>query len=517
MQNRELALNATYFRFFWNRWAHSKVIGTKFAHAFWRFFDCHFWCERMLDPRELERRKAAEAERQQEQQQEFSKTRQLLVDLIGLPDLQKVFDDQWCDNAKCVYQQAPTLTLLILQRLGGGLSLSAVVEELLKHHRDILPRNRRVLEGTLAENNSAYNRARQRLPLQKVEAFSTAICDYLAAQSEPVWQGRRVMILDGTTITLPPTPELKKAFPPATNQYGESVWPVAMLMVASELSTGCVLFPEIDPKYGEHNSSEAAQAERIIDRLPQDAMVLADSGFGIFRVAHHCHRRGKEFLFRLTASRFKPLKKQGTLVEEEPGHRTWHVVWSPSPKDRKSNPHLPKDAELEVFVHEIKLDDGKHLYLVSNVEADAASLAELYLRRYDVEFDIRDLKVTMDTENIRARKLDTAMKELHGSVIAYNLVAQFRRQAAHLARITPRRLSFSGVWLTFRHHLLYAPPQSFEQWRETYAAALVSASNRKLPNRSRPRSYPRMAHPRRPKTTKFQKSLRKKNKDKPPD
>ena len=98
----------------------------------------------MLDPRELERRKAAEAERQREQQEVFSKARQLLVDLIALPDLQKVFDDEWCDNAKCVYQQAPTLTLLILQRLGGGLSLSAAVEELLKHHRDILPRNRRV-------------------------------------------------------------------------------------------------------------------------------------------------------------------------------------------------------------------------------------------------------------------------------------------------------------------------------------------------------------------------------------
>ena len=213
-------------------------------------------------------------------------------------------------------------------------------------------------------------------------------------------------------------------------------------MVASELSTGCVLFPEVDPMYGENNSSEAAQAERIINRLPHDAMVLADSGFGIFRVAHHCHRRGKEFLFRLTASRFKPLKKQGTLVEEEPGYRTWHVFWSPSPKDRKSNPHLPKDSTLEVFVHEIKLDDGKNLYLVSNVEADAASLGELYLRRYDVEFDIRDLKVTMDTENIRARKLDTVKKELHGSVIAYNLVAQLRRQAAKLARVHAPPLEF---------------------------------------------------------------------------
>ena len=465
----------------------------------------------MLDPRELERRKAAEKE------QDFSKARQLLIDLIALPDLQVVFDDEGCDDAKCVYRQAPTLTLLVLQRLSGGLSLTAVVQELIKHHRDLLPRNRRVEEGTLWQNNSAYNKARQKLPLQKVEAFSGAICDHLAARSEPVWQGRRVMILDGTTITLPPTPELKNAFPPATNQHGESVWPVAMLMVASELSTGCVLVPEVNAMYGENNSSEAAQAERVIDRLPHDALVLADSGFGIFRVAYHCSQRGREFVFRLTASRFKSLRKKAILVEDEKGFRTWHLLWQPSSHDLKNNPHLPKDAQVEVFVHEIELEGEKDLYLVSNVEADAGSVGELYLRRYDIEFDIRDLKVTMDTENLRAQKLDTVMKELLGSVIAYNLVAQFRRQAAKLASVQPRRLSFSGVWLTFRHHLLYAPPQSFDQWQATYTAALISAADRKLPNRPTPRSSPRMAHPRRPKTTKFQKSLRNKNKQKPPD
>lgn len=465
----------------------------------------------MLAPRELERRKASEKE------QDFSKARQLLVDLIALPDLQAVLDDEDCQEAKRVYTQAPTLALLVLQRLGGGLTLTAAVQELIKHHVDLLPRNRRVEEGTLSQNNSAYNKARQKLPLQKVEAFSGAICDHLAASSETVWQGRRVMILDGTTITLPPTPALKKTFPPATNQHGESVWPVAMLMVASELSTGCVLVPEVDAMYGENNSSEAAQAERVIDRLPPGALVLADSGFGIFRVAHHCRSRDKEFVFRLTASRFKSLKKKATLVEDEAGFRTWHLLWQPSSHDRKNNPHLPTDATVEVFVHQIELEGEKDLYLLSNVEADAASLGELYLRRYDIEFDIRDLKVTMDTENIRAKKLDTVMKELLGSVIAYNLVAQFRRQAAKLARVKPRRLSFSGVWLTFQHHILYAPPQPFEQWQATYAAALVSAANRKLPNRPRPRSSPRLAHPRRPKTTKFQKSLRKKKEQKPPD
>ena len=439
------------------------------------------------------------------------------MDLIQFPDLRDVFDKEDSQNANRIFTQAPTLLLLILQRLGGGLSLDGAVEELIKHHTDILPRNRRVEEGTLSQNNSAYSKARQNLPLQKVEAFATAICDHLAKNSKPVWLSGRVMILDGTTITLPPTPELKAAFPPATNQHGESVWPVAMLMVASELSTGCVLVPEVDAMYGENNSSEAAQAERIIDRLPHDALVLADSGFGIFRVAHHCDRRNKEFVFRLTAQRFKALKKKATLVEEDEGFRTWHLLWKPSAKDRKGSEHIDKDAMIEVFVHEIKLEGEKNLYLVSNVQADASSLGELYLRRYDVEFDIRDLKVTLDTENIRAKKLDTVKKELLGSVIAYNLVAQFRRQAAELVGVKPRRLSFSGVWLTFQHHLLYAPPQTFEQWQETYAAALVSAADRKLPNRKKPRSYPRMAHPRRPKTTKFQKSLRKKKLQKPPD
>ena len=439
------------------------------------------------------------------------------MDLIQLPDLKNVFDDEDSQNAKRVFTQAPTLLLLILQRLGGGLSLDGAVQELIKHHTDILPRNRRVEEGTLSQNNSAYNKARQSLSILKVEAFARAICDHLAKNSKAVWLGRRVMILDGTTITLPPTPELKTAFPPATNQHGESVWPVAMLMVACELSTGCVLVPEVDAMYGENNSSEAAQAERIIDRLPHDALVLADSGFGIFRVAYHCDQRNKEFVFRLTGQRFKAIKKKATLIEDGKGFRTWHLLWKPSAKDRKGCEHIGKEAMIQVFIHEIELEGEKNLYLVSNVEADAGSLGELYLRRYDVEFDIRDLKVTMDTENIRAKKLDTFKKELLGSVVAYNLVAQFRRQAADLASVHPRRLSFSGVWLTFQHHLLYAPPQTFEQWQTTYAAALVSAADRKLPNRKSPRSYPRVAHPRRPKTTKFQKSLRKKKQQEPPD
>ena len=114
--------------------------------------------------------------------------------------------------------------------------------------------------------------------------------------------------------------------------------------------------------------------------------------------------------------------------------------------------------------------------------------------------------VTMDAENILAHSVVMVKKELLTSVVAFNLIAQFRRQAAKLVSIQPRRLSFKGVWLSFRDHLLLKEPENLSEWQDLYTAALISASNRELPHRSKPRSYPRRAHPRRPKSTKFMKT-----------
>ncbi|WP_342190252.1 IS4 family transposase [Stieleria varia] len=455
-----------------------------------------------------------------ENEQQFCRAKTLLADLLQLPTIVKELEQQDASSAAKIYTQAPTLWLLVLQRLGGGLTLDQAVSDLIDNHKDLLPPNRRVTEGTLSKNNSAYNQARKKLPIKVVQDFSNRICDHLARKAQPAFLERRVFILDGTTITLPPTPALKKAFPPASNQYGESVWPVAMLMVANEMQTGCALMPQIDPMYGPNNSSETRQAEKVIDRLPENSIVKADSGFGVFSVAFHCQTRGKEFLLRLTKQRYKAYLKNATLVEEGPGYVTHHLIWKPSSKERRNHQNLPEDAACEVFIHQVELDNGQTLELVTNIEADALSVGELYRRRYDVEFDIRDLKVTMDTENIRAKSVDTMKKELMGSVIAYNLVSQLRKQAAKLINISPRRLSFSGAWQDFQSGLLRKELTTLEQWTLAYQKTLIDASTRKLPNRKTPRSYPRVAHTRRQKSTKFQRLERKiksKASESPPD
>ena len=343
-----------------------------------------------------------------------------------------------------VYTTTLTLWMLILQRLGKGTSLNTVVKDVLSNSRQLLPDNRRVRENTLSEKSGAYSDARKRLPLDVVEYFAKRVCDSFIQQTPSWFDDLRAFIIDGTTMTLSPTSELREAFPPAINQYGETVWPVMLMLVAHELQSGAALPPELGAMYGDGNTSEA----------------------------------------KLAAN---PLK------------------WIPSAKDRKTNPDLRDDAFVEVFLHEVELDNGETLFLATTLGISAEQAAEFYSRRYDVEHDIRDIKVSMSLETLRCRSEVMVKKELLTSVVAYNLVVQFRRQAAEVAKLPPRRLSFKGVWDTFRSFLLNQPPCSTPEWQDRYANALRIASRDKLPNRPG-RTFPRKTHPRRPKSTKFMKS-----------
>jgi hypothetical protein len=400
--------------------------------------------------------------------------------------------------------------MLILQRLGGGKSLHAIVKDVLASSRALLPDNKRIREGTLSENSGAYSEARQRLRLETIEFFARRVSDSLIQASPPWWEGRRAFLIDGTTITLPPTAALKKAYPPATNQHGESVWPVALLLVAHELQSGCALPPEIGAMYGENNTSEAQLARRIVARLPPRSIVFADAGFGIFSVAYESLQAGHDVLFRLTKSRFKALRRRATLIEKTATTATYTLRWTPSDRDRRTNPDLPADAALDVTLHEVQRDDDT-LPLVTTLSVSAATAGQYYQRRYDVEHDIRDVKVTLGTERIRAKSVEMVHKELLTSIVAYNLVVQFRRQAAQLANVPPRRLSFTGVWNTFESFLLHQPPCGAKDWHDRFARALKIAARDKLPHRPG-RSYPRVAHPRRQKSTHFKKQRTSQNK-----
>jgi hypothetical protein len=447
--------------------------------------------------------------------QEFTSAVELLHQIIP-QDLLHAYSLR--HSPATVYTTLTTLWMLTLQRLGGGKSLEAIVRETLTHHQDIFADNKRVREGTLSKNTSAYSEARHRLPIEVVEQFTDSVAQTIIDRCPDILNQRRAFIIDGTTFKLAPTNDLRAIYPPSTNQLGETVWPILMLTVAHELRSGAALRPEFGAMYGDKNTSEAQQAIAIAKRIPSGSIILADAGYGIFSVTYEMIHSGHDILFRLTKSRFKSLVRQAERIEKDAHRSHYRLDWQPSLKDRKTNPDLPDDTCVRVELHAIELETGEWLYLVTSMELDGDQAAELYDRRYDVEHDIRDIKVTLNLENVRAQSDEMVRKEMLCSMVAYNLVVQLRREAAKVARLPPRRLSFSGCWYTMQSCLLHQSGCDASTWQQRYADAILMASTDKLPNRPG-RSFPRRAHPKRPKSTKFMKKQTQKATDqaeKPP-
>jgi hypothetical protein len=409
-----------------------------------------------------------------------------------------------------VYTAAITVWLLIYQRLNAGGSLVSAVHELLRTDAALLPDNRRVREGTLSTNTGAYGRARSRLKCEVTDAVAGHLFDALVASFPPSLAGRRAFLLDGTTIALAPTAALRKAFPPASNQHGSSAWPIAHLLVAHELESGCALLPELGTKFGDDAQSEAELAQALMRRLPERSLVIADRNFGIFSVAYAAQQLGHDVLFRLTEPRFRALLRNAeALAGDDPKRRSWKLHWQPSRGDRQSHPELSDGVGVDATLHEVQLSDTLTLWLLTTGTCTTEQAVTLYGRRQDVETDIRNVKVVLDMERLPARSPSMLRKELAISIVTYNLVVQVRRLAAQRAKVPPRRLSFTGVWSAVRVILLGPQQWTAAEWRQKFELALRAASQCKIPHRPG-RTYPRQALTKRNKSTSGQRPTEKK-------
>ena len=375
--------------------------------------------------------------------------------------------------------------LLVYQRLHANASLAEAVADAIGPDGGI------VSGRQLSANTGAYSRARGRLRPDVAGQVADRVFEALRAATPPALAGRRAFVLDGTTLTLAPTPELRTAYPPATNQHGPGTWPVALAVVAHELASGCAVRPELGPMYGPHATGELHRALRTLARLPARSVLLADRNFGAFAFVHAAAAAGHDVLTRLTGRRFRARLRAARPV----GPGEWTLDWTPSRADRRAHPTLPADARVRVRLIERATADGKSLGLLTTAGATADEVAATYRRRLDVETDIRDVKITLKTDDVRARSVAMLDKELTLGTVDYNLVVQVRRLAAREAHVEPRRLSFAGVWALVKVVLLGPTDGTPEQWAERLDVVVRGAAQRKVPNRPG-RNYPRRIHAR---------------------
>ncbi len=92
-------------------------------------------------------------------------------------------------------------------------------------------------------NTSAYCQARQRLPQKLVDRLYRHVGQSLEARLplEWRWRHRRVVLFDGTTVSMPDTPDNQRGFPQSPEQKPGLGFPIARLGGLIGLASGAVL------------------------------------------------------------------------------------------------------------------------------------------------------------------------------------------------------------------------------------------------------------------------------------
>ena len=403
-----------------------------------------------------------------------------------------------CNNS--VYSMAVIVWLMISQWIQGHTPLQHAVLELLRGLPDAFwphpcKRLRKRQTTPLSSNTASYNNARHRLPHSVVENC----CDHIFEQLTSLTQDalphldRRAFFFDGTSVDLPATPALRQLYPPGSNQFGESHWPLLRMLVAHDLQTGLAMRPQWGPASGKQAVSEQQLLEAAIDRIPGSSLLLGDANFGVFSVAYAAQKRGHQVLLRMTEARALRLAA-GPLRDgiDQP------VSWRPTKADRRSHPNLPKDAVVHgrLVVSGVQPSNQAKPFLLSvftTRQDPVPQLIEVYGQRYHIETDLRSLKGTLHLEQLRCTTPEMIAKELDLAMAAYNLVRAIIYLAAQEAGLPPRKYSFTRVARVIQTFgPLLAAAETPEQAQQIVAQIHYYAGQAKLPTRTRKRpAYPR--------------------------
>jgi hypothetical protein len=327
-----------------------------------------------------------------------------------------------------IFSLRVTLWYLIFQRLNFDQTQAAVVVNLREGGANRLGRRRAspLSRRVRSTQTSAYNQARQRMPLELlIEALAHLRQGLLkqvglasAPRKRPGPAERTRQILDGSTLAVLVTPLLAAAYPPARNQSGKSDWSLMRIVVGFCARSGAVL----SALEGAMQRSEQALAWTLIEAAAAFTLWIGDRNFGVWSVVAQAVRYRQDALVRLTRARATKLARGQPLQSGEDRL----IQWSPSRSDQ-TPPGTQRSAVSGRLIYVRLQKNGKwiDLWLFTTLDSKDYSvelLVSWYGQRWQAELHFRSVKTQMKLAELDVCTPEMARKEFYAGLLAYSLV-----------------------------------------------------------------------------------------------
>ena len=333
-----------------------------------------------------------------------------------------------------------------------------------------------------SSSTASYCTARKKLD----EGMLSDILEHTSEQLEKLPEtgllnNRRVIVVDGTGVSMPDTVMNQKAWPQSSMLKAGCSFPVAHICACFSLQTGGLLSFGM----GNKKSSELTMFREQWAIFNEDDIFLGDKGFcSYFDMAELKKCKVDSVLTLARRAPFtagacqKKLGANDLLISWERPKHTKQLSYS-----REQWEELPE----KLFLRQIKVEieypgfRKQSFYIVTTlldaVQYPAEEIAELYFKRWDVELSFRDLKTTMGMDVLRCQSPEMIRKEILMHFIAYNCIRRLMYEAAEEAHIDTLIVSFKGCLQALRNwepHMNQAQLSRAEQFRLISDQAEVS-------------------------------------------
>ena len=349
-------------------------------------------------------------------------------------------------------------------------------------------------------DTGSYSDARHRLPLDVIVQLvhQTARKVDADASDQWLWKGRKTWLIDGTTVSMPDTPENQQAFPQPNTQKPGLGFPVARLVAIISLATGVVRDLAMGPYKGKE-TGETALLRSLLDGLEAGEVVLGDRCFASYFTLAALIQRDVDGLFRMHQRRKFDFQRGRRLGPED------HVVtWTkpPRPKwmDEETYVQMPDELEIREIRFRVNRPGFRvnELVLVTTMvdgeKYTKEELANLFIERWNIELDLRSIKDVLQMDVLRCMTPEMVKKEIWMHLLAYNLIRGVMAKAAQVHDKQPRRISFKGALQTmaaFDGALRRAPPEIREYLIQVMLKSISEHQVGDRPGRVEPRANKR--------------------------
>ena len=242
------------------------------------------------------------------------------ADILTEASIQKVLNEYGVSYRDRVFSPVTTIWGFLSQVLSEDHSCRDTVSRIIAH---------RTAHGMAmcSPNTASYCTARSRISTGVLSTLAKRTAEELHASVDDRWKwnGRSVFILDGSSVSMPDTPENRAMYPQPPNQKPGLGFPLARITVLLSLATGACHDLAIAP-YAGKGTGEKTLFRRLYDTLKPGDVVLADALFDDYFIACELRNRGIDLVihtqFERPGSRVAESRPDGDiLVWQRPRNR----------------------------------------------------------------------------------------------------------------------------------------------------------------------------------------------------